>query len=214
MKINDIITNWKMAQESGATLPCPRCGKMTMKDNVYQNALSRRADIHICDTCGMEEAFEDFQKHETPLGLWFVVTNVYGIPSIKPTKNGDYVLTVSRTIRITNQDIDDIMVSALEGGINYWCDNAEVVEDSYLGEYASDQISRGGSLRLHDSEDDSEYILTRDMFLNGFYRACRDGYGNGRYSWFDNGALDTYNIDAEAADIIIQYALFGEAIYG
>ena len=25
------------------------------------------------------------------------------------------------TARLTHQDVDDIMVSALEGGINYWC---------------------------------------------------------------------------------------------
>ena len=28
----------------------------------------------------------------------------------------------------TVEDIDDIMVSALEGGVNYWCQEAEVIE--------------------------------------------------------------------------------------
>lgn len=40
-------------------------------------------------------------------------------------------------VNMTQQDIDDIMVAALEGGINYWCREAEVVGE-YLGEYASD----------------------------------------------------------------------------
>lgn len=51
------------------------------------------------------------------------------------------------TARLTQQDVDDIMVSALEGGINYWCRRV-VVQGKYLGEYASDQISRGGQLAV------------------------------------------------------------------
>ena len=50
-------------------------------------------------------------------------------------------------VNLSQQDIDDIMVTALEGGINYWCRRAKVVGE-YLGEAASDQISRGGSLIL------------------------------------------------------------------
>ena len=56
-------------------------------------------------------------------------------------------------IDITTEDIDDIMCSALEGGITYWCCRAEVVGD-YLGDFASEQISRGGTLLLHDAEED------------------------------------------------------------
>ena len=44
-------------------------------------------------------------------------------------------------IVVTQEDIDDIMVSALEGGINYWCDKAKVDGHS-LGEYATDKIGR------------------------------------------------------------------------
>lgn len=48
------------------------------------------------------------------------------------------------TVNISQKDIDDIMYTALDS-ITYWCREAEVV-GKYLGEYASDQISRGGSL--------------------------------------------------------------------
>lgn len=67
-------------------------------------------------------------------------------------------------INVTQEDIDDIVATALEGGINYWCRKAEVVGD-YLGEYASEQISRGGTLKLYDSEEDEVYELTRDYHL-------------------------------------------------
>lgn len=69
-------------------------------------------------------------------------------------------------INVTQEDVDDIVATALEGGINYWCRKAEVVGD-YLGEYASEQISRGGTLKLYDSEEDEVYELTRDKLLDG-----------------------------------------------
>ena len=55
------------------------------------------------------------------------------------------------SVRISTEDIDDIVTTALEGGICYWCRRAEV-KGKYLGEFASEQISRGGVLVLHDSE--------------------------------------------------------------
>lgn len=111
---------------------------------------------------------------------------------------------------VTDQDIDDIMSAVLDGGITYWCCRAEVVGD-YLGEYASEQISRGGTLRLHDCEADSVYELTLDKFLNG----VRLWIENERaFTLTDAGQLDTGDIDALAADMIIQYALFSDVIYG
>lgn len=111
---------------------------------------------------------------------------------------------------VTDQDIDDIMSAVLDGGITYWCCRAEVVGD-YLGEYASEQISRGGTLRLHDSKADSVYELTLDKFLNG----VRLWIENERaFTLTDAGQLDTGDIDALAADMIIQYALFSDVIYG
>ena len=67
---------------------------------------------------------------------------------------------------VSDEDIDDIMSAALDGGITYWCCKAEVVGE-YLGEYASEQISCGGTLRLYDVEDGTVSELTLDKFLNG-----------------------------------------------
>lgn len=41
----------------GMTLPCPRCGRQ-MNPESAMNALSRRAKVDICSTCGMDEAEE------------------------------------------------------------------------------------------------------------------------------------------------------------
>ena len=126
-------------------------------------------------------------------------------------KNGATYIEVTRKVKLTDEDIDDIVCTALEGGITYWCSSAEVVGGKYLGEYASDQISRGGSLRLYDAEEDKSYELTKYKFVTGFALACRDGYLD---EAFDGDGFDTGEIDAELADVIVQYALFGEVVYG
>lgn len=122
------------------------------------------------------------------------------------------ILNLTKEVKITGQDIDDIMVSALEGGICYWCRKAEVVEDEYYGEYASDQISRNGSLRLYDSEEDEVYVLTLDKFMRGLQLAFEQGYY--RSYWLDGDTLDTCQIDSADADVIVQLALFGEVVFG
>ena len=115
-------------------------------------------------------------------------------------------------IIITTNDIDDIMCSALEGGITYWCCRAEVVGD-YLGEWAHEQIARGGTLLLHDAEEDEVYELTSTKLINGIRMAIENGdYAD--YGWCTNGELDTCQIDADVADTIIQYALFDEIMFG
>lgn len=114
--------------------------------------------------------------------------------------------------KLNMQDIDDIMACALEGGINYWCSEAKVIGE-YLGEYASEQISRGGILELYDTEDDEVYLFDIKKFIQGFEAWVENGYDyNGAVS--ANGKVDTSLIDAGDADTIIQLALFDEIVYG
>lgn len=52
---------------------CPRCGNHTMKPRMDENALSRRAEIRICDACGVAEALEELPGVEsTELSDWAV----------------------------------------------------------------------------------------------------------------------------------------------
>lgn len=122
-------------------------------------------------------------------------------------------ILLSHSVIITDENIDDIMSSALDGGITYWCSKAEVVEDEYYGEYASDQISRGGSLRLYDYYDGEKYLLTKEKFLKGLQTAYEMGYAN-YDDWVDNERIETSEIDAIAADCIVQCAIWGDVVYG
>ena len=54
-----------------AGFPCPRCGRNTMKQVLVQNALSRYANVYICDDCGTDEAILDMKgTGPLPLNEW------------------------------------------------------------------------------------------------------------------------------------------------
>lgn len=119
---------------------------------------------------------------------------------------------IEMDVNLTQQDIDDIMVSALEGGITYWCGCAKVVGEM-LGNYASEQISRGGALILHDTESSDKWELNLEKFLNGVKRWLQnneDRYG----AVASDGTFDPGEVDAEMSDLIVQYALFGKPVFG
>lgn len=129
------------------------------------------------------------------------------------------VVKVALEIVLTKEDIDDIMCGALERGINYWCDEAKVM-GGYLGEYGSEQIARGGKLRLHlpepfDKDDTEYYELDLEKFKKGVELWAITPVGCNCLEQIDGKIrFDTCNADAIVCDAIIQYALFGDVIFG
>lgn len=132
---------------------------------------------------------------------------------LQKEKETDQVRVVLQIV-VTEEDIDDIMVSALEGGITYWCDEAKVDGHS-LGEYASEQISRGGTLILHDMEEDKSDLLTKEKLLQGIRMYAEQPKHSDILEVIDHELhIDCGMVDAEVADEIIQYAIFSDVIYG
>ena len=122
-------------------------------------------------------------------------------------------INVKMDITVKQRDIDTIMAIALDYGVTYWCDRAEVIGEKYLGVYASDQISRGGDIRLYDAEEDKQYILTLEKFLKGLETFIT--VDRGEHEIIDrHGKINLRKVDGEIADQIVQFALFGEVIFG
>ena len=69
-RIRRILGDLKARQDGGEHMPCPRCGKNAMKEDVLTNAFSRHADIYICDTCGMAEALLKSMSNPLPVAEW------------------------------------------------------------------------------------------------------------------------------------------------
>ena len=118
-------------------------------------------------------------------------------------------IEVKKSIEITEQDIDDVMSAALTG-IGYWCDGVAIIGEK-LGEWTSEHISQGGTLWLYDAEDGTKYELTRSMLMTGIAKYISEFKSE---NLIQNGNFDTWYVDAEVGDAIVQLALFGEIIYG
>ena len=69
-----LIERFAKKQRDG-DYPCPCCGFENMNSDPIRNALSRRANVMICDECGTVEALEDYFGKEQSLTDWAVVMN-------------------------------------------------------------------------------------------------------------------------------------------
>jgi hypothetical protein len=111
---------------------------------------------------------------------------------------------------VPSEFYDDIMVTALEGGINYWCEKATAKDDNFHGaEFVSDVIGKGGIVIIHPDDESGEEPkeLTADM-IDLALQQLIDRNGN---EWILK--ILNQDIDAGDADTIIQQAVFGEQIF-
>ena len=78
MKEQDLRTQLEREYDRGEYRPnmmCPRCGKDRLNHDIpLANALSRYANVMICDECGMDEAIRDFLGNPLPLDEWAAVS--------------------------------------------------------------------------------------------------------------------------------------------
>ena len=93
--IQEALLDLKARQEAGEHMPCPRCGRDTMKPALVTNALSRHADgIFICDDCGSAEAMLDFMRNPLPLDCWAVFREEPGDADFKAVPGEEAMKTI------------------------------------------------------------------------------------------------------------------------
>ena len=117
-------------------------------------------------------------------------------------------MEITTKIKISDQFIDDVISTAFEGGINYWCEKAEPADEKSRNlheesNYLSSIVSKGGSILLYMDDGDSQ-ILTLAKLKRGLQIGFEKGY-------FETDIENTY--DADTADMIIQFAVFGDLVY-
>ena len=140
------------------------------------------------------------------------------------------------TIKITKEDVVDILSSAMDG-IGYWGrivpnneqykeakkwirENEEPDYEICYEEVIAQILFDGKSVMVRDIEDDQESWLSLSNLSYGIRKAFQEGYYSD-YNWLvpDGGGsnkwhLEPDQIDAEVADVIIQLAVLGEIVYG
>ncbi len=121
-----------------------------------------------------------------------------------------------KTIGLTEEDLKDILCACIEGGSNYWCqiqnygEQWDEIEDTLPdGHTIEDHImtlwDNHYLLRVIDTEDDQHYLISFDDFLIAIQHVIDDG------TWETDDVCD---VDGYVGDCIMQYATFGEVIYG
>lgn len=73
-KAKDALERFAKVQTPKIT--CPRCGKLTMKEPLHTNALSRFVDVYVCDMCGMAEALIAYVGEPQKLRNWAIIETV------------------------------------------------------------------------------------------------------------------------------------------
>ncbi|MCL6442571.1 MAG: hypothetical protein K6T83_03770 [Alicyclobacillus sp.] len=128
-------------------------------------------------------------------------------------------------IEITDEDFEDILVGAFEGGSNYWVTDVKFDEDKPKGApsavWAAKQLLNGKTVRILEDGEDEYKTLTRDKMFSGISRFIERRSQERRLLTYTSTTpqgeikrLDWGMYDAEDCDVILQYALLGDIVYG
>jgi hypothetical protein len=124
-------------------------------------------------------------------------------------------IEVTATVRIPNKKIENMIITAVEGGSNYWA--KFVFPHNYKEKYGSYQEIpfKGGNIEVYDIETgDLLGYLNRVSAKVGLQLMAdrKDLKGNDVPARHFK-ALATDNEDAETADVFLQMAVLGEIVY-
>lgn len=121
-------------------------------------------------------------------------------------------VTVTTSWYFTDDDMENIVITALEGGIGYWAclDNTlpefeDQPENCPTSEWCWKLLNEGKTLHFLDAEDDEEHF---EMDLAALYKGI--GMAIDKGNW--DGDMD--GIDADIADAVFQYAMLDDIVYG
>jgi hypothetical protein len=120
---------------------------------------------------------------------------------------------VTTPVEIKDRDIVDLFISAIEGGINYWCNSYGVFDGEgkrttlrHLDENPQDVLSAVWKF----DEDDGEGTVRevgKEQIEKGL-KIMADKYPRHFASIMED------NADAETADVFVQCCALGEIVYG
>jgi len=131
--------------------------------------------------------------------------------------NGDFEFSgtevvgiIQRPSKITADDIDNIITNSLEGGSTFWLgiNNTGPIWEAKpkgvpISTWVTKNILDGKEIEFYDIEDEDEkFILNLEKLMKGIeLKLQRSKY-------------DIYDMDGGDCDDILQYAFFGEIVYG
>ena len=132
-------------------------------------------------------------------------------PNIVMTKDQS-IIKNAFSLLITDEDLDSILDTASYGA-NYWCKKF-TAKDEYLGNYATDNVTLGGVMLVHD-KDGSVFEVDREKMIVGISKMIATNEYTIPLEVDDNGNLriDLCQADAGDCELMLQFAIFGKQIY-
>jgi len=126
-------------------------------------------------------------------------------------------LTIPIEIELDDEFFSDLLVTALEGGSNYWIDhitvripsNQQKPQGMSHSEWAGIAINNYGNIKVTSTEGDN--VITKGSLINGIMLWVSH---HPSHVSFEGDTIDSSNIDASDADSILQYAVFGKLVFG
>jgi hypothetical protein len=128
-------------------------------------------------------------------------------------------ITIQVPIGLTEQFFEDIICTMFEGGSNYWIDHVKADQSRTKGiptsTWVSNLVNGGETVFVFPQEDDKGYPLTKEKLIVGLQTWMTAHPGKVPMTVEDGETtIDAGNLDGDDADAILQYALFGELVYG
>lgn len=107
------------------------------------------------------------------------------------------------TIELSWDFIEQVADAAMSDPM--WIDAAEAAGERQ-GKSLSEHIANGGTIRIHDCEEDEWHTITSEQFVAAIGKYIQMLY-------VDESLSDCY-LDDATAEIVFQLAVFGEVTYG
>lgn len=141
-------------------------------------------------------------------------------------KRFDGIIAATISVRVDYETLEDIVVTALEGGIGWWAclDNTgaewdDEPEDMATSEYAALLIANGKKLEFSDATGDwgaddepkCPWGVDADTITQGIMLYLESKGGT---NILTDGELNSSKIDADVASDIFQFGIFGECVFG
>jgi hypothetical protein len=107
--------------------------------------------------------------------------------------------------KISEEQITDMLITAFEGGSNYWC-----LADSYQPSKWGEQIKNGRmKVKVYDREDEDDLLGTiTEQSIRKAIPLMMEDYPDAYNRWM------TEDYDALDADIFLQLVTMGEVVFG
>jgi len=125
-------------------------------------------------------------------------------------------IEVKATVRIPNQKIQDMIITAVEGGSNYWAKFR--FPDNYKDKYGSYELIpfKNDNIETYDCETGKllGYLNRASIQVGLQLMADRKDLKGKVVPARHFKALATDNEDAETADVFMQLSVMGEIVYG